>query len=94
MDEIEKINERAQEQAELCKAFGYPRRILILWALAQGDLAVSEIAKAIGATVQNTSHHLRIMKGIGILQAKREGKHIRYSIANKDRCKSLLNKAP
>jgi ArsR family transcriptional regulator len=94
MDEIEKIYLKAQEQAELCKTFAYPRRILILWVLAGGDLVVGEIAKAIGASVQNTSHHLRIMKGIGILRAKRDGKTIRYSIADKDRCESLLSKAP
>ena len=94
MNEVESIQEKAYKQAELCKIFAYPRRILILWVLARSDMPVGEIADAIGATVQNTSHHLRIMKRFGILHAEREGKIIRYSIADKDQCQCLLSMAP
>jgi DNA-binding transcriptional ArsR family regulator len=94
MIELEQAHQIAQEQAELCKGFSYPSRILILWALAKKDLAVGEIATAVGASVQNTSHHLRIMKGIGILHAHRDGQSIRYGIADRGRCQTLLNEAP
>jgi DNA-binding transcriptional ArsR family regulator len=93
MAQLEFLQEEAEKQAEVCKVFAYPRRILILWALESGDLTVGEIAKAVGESVQNTSHHLRLMKGIGILAATREGKTIRYSIADHNLCDCLLKNA-
>ena len=94
MNELEQTHQIAQDQAELCKIFSHPSRILILWALIRRDLSVGDIAKFVGSSVQNTSHHLRIMKGIGILHAHRDGQSIRYGIADRGRCQTLLNKAP
>ena len=84
----------AEQQAEICKVFSNPKRILILWALAENDLAVGEIAVAVGATVQNTSHHLRLMKDRGILYANRIGQSVSYGIASTESTEPLLKKAP
>jgi DNA-binding transcriptional ArsR family regulator len=94
MIELEQTHQIAEAQAELCKIFSHPSRILILWALNDSDLSVGEIAEYVGASIQNTSHHLRIMKGIGILHAHREGQLIYYGIADEDRCRNLLRMAP
>jgi DNA-binding transcriptional ArsR family regulator len=94
MNELEQAHQIAQDQAELCKIFSHPSRILILWALIRKDLSVGDIARFVGASVQNTSHHLRIMKGIGILHAHRKGQSIFYGIADEDKCQNLLRKAP
>lgn len=94
MIELKQTHQIAEEQAELCKIFSHPSRILILWALTDRDLSVGEIAENVGASIQNTSHHLRIMKGIGILHAHREGQLVYYGIADEDRCRNLLRMAP
>jgi len=73
----------AGEQAEFCKIFAHPRRILILWTLAEQERSVSEIAVAVNASLQNTSQHLRLMREKGILKSHREGQMIFYRV-NRD----------
>ena len=72
----------AKQQARLCAMFGSTQRVLILWALAEKGLTVSEIAVELNASIQNTSHHLRLMKDLGIIESQREGQSIRYRLAN------------
>jgi DNA-binding transcriptional ArsR family regulator len=84
----------AVRQAEICKTFSNPTRILILWVLSEEELSVGEIAHAVNASIQNTSHHLRIMKDKGILNARREGQTIFYAIHDREVVKNLLNKCP
>jgi DNA-binding transcriptional ArsR family regulator len=84
----------AEQQAEICKTFSNPTRILILWTLSEEELSVGEIADAVNASIQNTSHHLRIMKDRGILNARRQGQTIFYAIHDREIVQSLLNKCP
>jgi DNA-binding transcriptional ArsR family regulator len=84
----------AEQQAEICKTFSNPTRILILWTLSEDELSVGEIANAVNASIQNTSHHLRIMKDRGILNARRQGQTIFYAIQDREIVRSLLNKCP
>ena len=81
----------AEEQAAYCQVFSNPKRILILWVLAEGEMSVSEIASAIGASLQNTSQHLRLMKDRFILSSRRDGQVIYYHIESGD---CLINKYP
>jgi DNA-binding transcriptional ArsR family regulator len=53
--------ELAVRQAAMCGLFGSAKRVLILWALLDQELSVSEIALTIGASLQSTSQHLRLM---------------------------------
>jgi DNA-binding transcriptional ArsR family regulator len=84
----------AEHQAEICKTFSNPTRILILWTLSEDELSVGEIANAVNASIQNTSHHLRIMKDKGILNARRQGQTIFYAIQNRKIVENLLRKSP
>jgi ArsR family transcriptional regulator len=74
------VVELARRQAEICRLFGNPIRVMILWALKQHAMNVSDLASAAHASVQNTSQHLRLMKDRGILTAQREGNTIVYRI--------------
>ena len=74
--------ERAKAQADLCRVFNNPTRVLIFWALADGEMSVSEIAATVEASLQNTSQHLRLMKDRDILACRREGQTIYYRIAD------------
>ena len=82
----------AERQAEICKIFSNSTRILILWALSEDELSVGEIANIVNASIQNTSHHLRIMKDKGILNARRQGQTIFYAIHDRKVVQSLLRK--
>jgi len=83
----------AESQAALCSVFANPKRVLILWTLAEEEKAVTAIANAIDASLQNTSQHLSLMKAAGILEARRDGQTIYYSISDtvdSARCRLLL----
>ena len=70
----------AWQQAEICGLFGNPNRLLILWALGAEERSVGDIAAAIGASLQNTSQHLRLMRDKGVLAARREGNTVYYRL--------------
>ena len=70
----------AKKQADICRVFGNANRILILWSLVERAMSVSEIASAIGSSLQNTSQHLRLMKDKGVLSSRREGSTVYYQI--------------
>jgi predicted transcriptional regulator len=72
----------AQEQAEICNVFSNANRILILWFLDNQVKSVSEIAKAINISIQNTSQHLSLMKKRGILECHRKGQKKYYRISD------------
>ena len=72
--------ERARRQSSLCRIFGNPNRMLILWTLAEGECSVGEVALAIEASLQNTSQHLHLMQARGILESRREGNTIYYRL--------------
>ena len=72
----------AQKQANYCRIFGNSSRIRIVWALADQELTVGEIANKIDASMQNTSQHLSLMKNKGVLQSRRDGREIYYRVAN------------
>ncbi|MCB2225819.1 MAG: metalloregulator ArsR/SmtB family transcription factor [Desulfarculaceae bacterium] len=69
------------EAAEMFKVMGHPLRIRIAQCLEPGELNVGGISQAIGATQSATSQHLKAMRMRGLLDARREGACMYYSIA-------------
>jgi DNA-binding transcriptional ArsR family regulator len=70
-----------EEQTELHQVLSNPSRLLILLSLLENEKSVGELAEQIGASLQNTSQHLRLMKDKDVLEARREGQTIFYKIA-------------
>jgi DNA-binding transcriptional ArsR family regulator len=92
---MEKIAaQQAEYQANICNVFSNFKRIQILWTLADGERSVGDIADAVDASIQNTSHHLRLMKDKGILSSRRVGRSIHYRITEPKLVNCLLRKAP
>lgn len=81
--------ERAKRQANICRVFGNARRVLILWALANGEMSVGQIASAVDTSLQNTSQHLRLMQDKGMLVSRRDGSTVYYRI-NDDALQNCL----
>ncbi len=82
MDET--IFQQAQEQAQYCQVFSNARRIMILWVLGTDEMTVSDIASDVGASLQNTSQHLRLMRDRGILSSRRVGQAVYYRVVDND----------
>jgi DNA-binding transcriptional ArsR family regulator len=71
-------------QAEVLKTLASPRRLEILHALAVGPIEVGRLAEAIGATQPNVSQHLSVLRAAGIVEAERDGREVRYRLADPD----------
>jgi rhodanese-related sulfurtransferase len=74
--------------AEVAKAMASGRRAELVDVLAQGERSVDELAAEIGQSVANTSHHLHVLAGSGLLVSRREGTRVIYRLAS-DRVSEL-----
>src|SRR5512140_892117 len=73
------LDERtATAVAELFRAFGDTSRVRILSALADGELNVSALAALAGISESAVSHHMRSLRQMQIVQARRDGKEVYY----------------
>ena len=70
------------ELARIGKALSSPVRLRLLDVLRQGSRNVDELAEAADVTVANSSRHLQAMRSARLVHAEREGKHVRYRIAD------------
>lgn len=67
--------------AVIAQALGHPHRIELLEHLAQGERSVDELAARTKLTFANTSRHLQILRRARLVETRRDGKHIHYSLA-------------
>ena len=70
-------------KAELCKTFADPKRLIILNELRSGEKSVGELAHTIGIDHAVVSRQLGILREKGVVQPRREGTTIYYSIADR-----------
>ncbi|ARB91427.1 ArsR/SmtB family transcription factor [Legionella longbeachae] len=59
---------------------GEANRLKLLITCLQGPKSVSELAEHLQLSLPLTSHHLSLLRSARLLVARREGKHIYYSI--------------
>lgn len=71
-----------EQLAQMARALGSAARLELLDFLAQGGRSVDDLARAAGLSVANTSKHLQQLKAVGLVQARRDGKHIRYALSD------------
>lgn len=61
--------------ATLFKALADDTRAKIIYALAlEGELCVCDVAATINSSIPNTSHHLRLLKNMGLARYRKNGK--------------------
>ena len=53
---------------EQFKALGHPMRHRLLFALAQGEATISQLAVALGSNKGNVAHHLKVLAGAGLVR--------------------------
>ncbi len=68
--------------AQICQALADPKRILLLYALADGPRRVNELVEFLDMPQPTVSHHLKILRERGIVAARREGSAVYYSLAD------------
>lgn len=70
------------ELAELFKVFGDSTRIRILYALAEAELCVCDLAELLGISQPAMSYQLKILRQARLIRSRREGKTVFYALSD------------
>jgi ArsR family transcriptional regulator, lead/cadmium/zinc/bismuth-responsive transcriptional repressor len=80
----------ALDAAERAKALSDPTRLTLAEALREGEeLCVCDLSWIAGRSQNLVSHHLRILRSLGMVRSRRDGKLVMYSLTGEGR--SLLS---
>jgi DNA-binding transcriptional ArsR family regulator len=70
----------AEDLAETLKALASPGRLRLLTDLLGRERTVEELAGASGLSDSATSHHLRLLRSLRLVRARRSGRNVFYSL--------------
>jgi ArsR family transcriptional regulator len=71
-----------QLEADFCAALSDPTRILILYALSERSLNVTELTNELGIPQPTTSRHLKVLRERGLVFTERQGTVITYHLSD------------
>src|SRR5262245_19835163 len=69
---------RAATSSDVFNAIAEPKRRAILEFLAGDERPVSDIVDALELAQPSVSKHLRVLRDVGLVRARREGKRVMY----------------
>jgi ArsR family transcriptional regulator len=67
--------------AELLKLLADETRLAVVRQLLDGPRHVGEINEALGLEQSLLSHHLKVLRDAGLVESRRDGKAVLYSLA-------------
>ena len=70
----------ASRLAELFRALGDPSRVRIIAALTEGETNVNRLAEIAGISESAASHHLRGLRLMRLVRARKNGRQVYYSL--------------
>lgn len=70
----------AARMAELFRALGDASRVRIIAALLEGERKVGDLAEAVGISESGVSHHLRGLRQMRLVRARKEGRQVYYCL--------------
>ena len=74
---------KMREFMALAKALGDENRVRMLLALQGGELCVCQITELFGLAASTTSKHLSILYQAGLLDSRKDGRWMYYSLPGK-----------
>jgi DNA-binding transcriptional ArsR family regulator len=78
--------------ADTMQALAAPSRVRILGRLRGGDASVTELAEAVDMDPSAVSHQLRVLRHLGFVAGRRDGRRIVYDLYD-DHVAHLLDEA-
>jgi DNA-binding transcriptional ArsR family regulator len=69
-------------KAEFFRSMAHPARIRILELLVVEDRSVTELLPVVGLEASNLSQQLTVLRRAGIVNARRQGNAVTYSVAS------------
>ena len=68
--------------AHICAGLADPKRIMILYSLAERPQTVNDLAAANGMTQPAASRHLKVLRERGMVRATRQGQSVEYRLGD------------
>jgi ArsR family transcriptional regulator, lead/cadmium/zinc/bismuth-responsive transcriptional repressor len=79
------------EVSKIFKALSDDTRVKIAFSLSlEEELCVCDVANIVGCTTATASHHLRLLRNMGLAKYRKEGKLVFYSLDD-DHVKQLIH---
>lgn len=76
-EQLDKVDD-FQIIAEIFKQLGDTARIRIFWLLCHCEACVTRMADMLDMSSPAVSHHLRLLRGSGLVKTRRSGKEVYY----------------
>jgi ArsR family transcriptional regulator len=82
------MDERLEQEvsllhAHICQALADPKRILILYALAEAPMYVSELAEKLDIPQPTVSRHLKVLRERSLVSTERKGSTVYYALTDR-----------
>lgn len=74
------VSRNFSEEAEIFKVLGHPIRLKIVAGLCTRECNVKHIWECLGLPQATVSQHLALLKNKGIIEGKRDGVEVHYSV--------------
>jgi DNA-binding transcriptional ArsR family regulator len=72
---------RSEARARVLKALAHPTRIYIVEKLQKQAYCVCELTEMVGSDTSTVSKHLSLLKAAGIVEDRKDGTTVYYSLA-------------
>lgn len=72
---------KEQQIARIFKAFCDENRVMILQKLQGGEVCACKLLEELNISQSTLSHHMRVLADADVINCRREGKWIHYSIS-------------
>lgn len=76
------LRQAAGQAVAALKVLANEDRLLLLCQLSQGEMSVSELEEVLGIRQPTLSQQLGVLRGEGVVDTRRDGKRIFYSVAD------------
>ena len=85
--------DEAQRRAELFTVLADPNRLRLLSALAKQELCVCDLAAGLKMGESAVSHQLRVLRSMRMVNYRKEGRNVYYSLADSQAIELYLSLA-
>ncbi len=82
MTNLQLTQEVTQLHADICSALADPKRILLIYALAERPRSVNDLAEELGISQPATSRSLKVLRERGLVAAQRMGTTLEYRLTD------------
>ncbi|BBM04081.1 helix-turn-helix transcriptional regulator [Microbulbifer sp. GL-2] len=81
--DFDKMRESAGQAAAMLRSLANQDRLILLCQLSQEELNVGELEERLGIRQPSLSQQLGILRREGLVDTRREGKHVYYRVADR-----------